>query len=144
MVLFIYDLIRLAVMVGLLQVFLRGRENSGAGVFPYLPYAAPNALFPLMALFIWVDPETYRVYFPLYMAGKTVGIGAFIGWTLFSLNSAAVTVLVDNPPLVMALGLGLFLVLADIGAILGVRALSKAAGREGPVSPDGETGDGGG
>jgi hypothetical protein len=135
MVLFIYDLVRLAVLVGLLQVFLSGRENSGAGVFPYLPYAAPNVLFPLMTLFLWADPETHRAYFPLYMAGKTVGIGAFIGWAVFSLSSITV---IDNSFFVTALGLAVFLVLADIGAILGARALSKAALRAGQDhSPDG-------
>jgi hypothetical protein len=44
-----------------------------AGV-PEIALMTPAALFPLMAVFIWLDSTRYRVYMPLFIAGKCVGI----------------------------------------------------------------------
>jgi hypothetical protein len=40
---------------------------------------APGALFPIMALFIWLDTDRYREYLPLFSAGKCIGIFLLLG-----------------------------------------------------------------
>ena len=52
--------------------------------FPYVVYLSSHALFPLMTLFIWLKPEEYYNYIPLYMAGKIVGGVSFYTWEIFS------------------------------------------------------------
>jgi len=47
-------------------------------------FAAPSALFPLMALFIWLDIDRYKVFVPLYLAGKSIGIFLELGWSIIS------------------------------------------------------------
>jgi hypothetical protein len=42
--------------------------------------AAPTALFPLMALFIWLDTDRYKEYLPLFSAGKCIGIFLLLVW----------------------------------------------------------------
>jgi hypothetical protein len=50
----------------------------------WLVYAAPCALFPLMALFVWLDVCRYRNYLPLFLAGKCVSIAALLVWFIVS------------------------------------------------------------
>lgn len=45
---------------------------------------SPSAIFPLMALFIWIDNSRYRAYMPLFAAGKCVGIFSLLVWIIFS------------------------------------------------------------
>jgi len=45
---------------------------------------APTALFPLMALFIWLDTSRYRAYLPLFMAGKCIGACTLLVWIFFA------------------------------------------------------------
>jgi len=47
-------------------------------------FTAPAVLFPLMALFIWLDIEKYRTYLPLFTAGKFVGLFILTGWSIIS------------------------------------------------------------
>jgi len=46
--------------------------------------ASPGALFPLMALFIWLDTNRYRAYLPLFTAGKCISIFLMLGWLIVS------------------------------------------------------------
>jgi len=48
-------------------------------LFTKILLAAPEALFPLMALFIWLDADRYREYLPLFLAGKCIGIFLLLG-----------------------------------------------------------------
>ena len=45
-------------------------------------FAAPMVLFPLMALFIWLDTNRYSAYLPLFTAGKCIGIFILLGWSI--------------------------------------------------------------
>jgi hypothetical protein len=49
-------------------------------LFSKILFAASGALFPLMALFIWLDTGRYKEYLPLFMAGKCIGIFLLLGW----------------------------------------------------------------
>jgi hypothetical protein len=88
LILFIYDCIRLLFLIGfcavLLPLFDIDAAGSG-GIFPVLVYAAPNALFPLMTLFLWRRFSAHDAYITLYIAGKTVMVAASLGWILFTL-----------------------------------------------------------
>jgi hypothetical protein len=76
--LFLYECLRILVLGAVL--ILRSNEAGGA----QLAYAAPGVLFPLMALFIWLNPDRYRAYLPLFAAGKCIGISALLGWSIVS------------------------------------------------------------
>ncbi|MDR0472509.1 MAG: hypothetical protein LBH43_02390 [Treponema sp.] len=59
-------------------------QPAGAAAFPWLVFMTPTVLFPLMALFLWLDISRYRVYLPLFMAGKGIGIFSLLGWSIVS------------------------------------------------------------
>ena len=66
-------------------LYIAPPEDSVTGAFfPYLVYLSANALFPLMALFIWLRPEEYCNYLALYMAGKIIVVVSFFAWEFFS------------------------------------------------------------
>ena len=73
--LFLLELPRLA----LILVAVAG-SGAGAGSSRSAAIAAPHALFILMTLFSWFDPEEYDVYRPLYAAGKLVSAFALSFW----------------------------------------------------------------
>ncbi|MHC6203224.1 hypothetical protein ACYULU_08510 [Breznakiellaceae bacterium SP9] len=79
--LFIYECVRLIVLVRLLVNFV----PTAAQIFPYLAYAAPQVLFVLMALFLVLDLDTYQVYSNLYAAGKIVSTVTFLAWFITSI-----------------------------------------------------------
>jgi hypothetical protein len=70
------------------------------------------------------------------MGGKAITLTAFAGWAAFSVNRRFVLFLSDAPFLLI--GLILFLVLTDLGTILGVFRLSRIL-RNG-ASRNGESG----
>ena len=55
---------------------------TGPAAFSWLVYAAPNALFPLMTLFLWLDTSRYGAYLPLLLAGKCIGVFSLLGWSI--------------------------------------------------------------
>ena len=102
-ILFLYDSLRLLLLIGLVVIFMTPGEtfgesfaeftgsfaaNSREKAFPFLVYAAPNALFPLMYLFLWLYLSSYGSYIFLYIAGKSIAIAAALGWLIFSRTGA--------------------------------------------------------
>jgi hypothetical protein len=81
-VLFFYEVLRVLLLAGLFAFFspLEGAERGG--VFPFLVYVTPNALFPLMALFLWVSLGEFKAFVPLYVAGKVIAVAAYYAWGL--------------------------------------------------------------
>jgi hypothetical protein len=80
--LFFYECLRLLTLVFFL--LLAAFENASGG--SYAVYMSSNALFPLMALFIWLRPDIYRNYITLYIAGKIVSLVSFYSWEIFTLR----------------------------------------------------------
>ncbi|MDR0502139.1 MAG: hypothetical protein LBH16_02335 [Treponema sp.] len=74
-VILIYECVRIV----LLAVFAVLQPGNQAFV---LVLAAPGALFPLMALFIWLDISRYKEYLPLLSAGKLIGVFTLMGWLI--------------------------------------------------------------
>ena len=59
-------------------------RSNGDNFLGQLVYTAPGALFPLMALFIWLNSQRYRAYLPLFAAGKCIWISTLLGWSIIS------------------------------------------------------------
>ena len=82
-VLFFYECLRLLLLV--VFILLASPDAAVYGTFfPYLVFLSPNALFPLMALFVWLKEEIFRNYLSLYMAGKIISVVLFFVWEIFS------------------------------------------------------------
>ena len=77
--LFIYELIRIMVLAA--YVFMQPFDPVG---LPRLLYAGSGVLFPLMAMFIWLDVSRYKAYLPLFMAGKCISIFILAAWLVIS------------------------------------------------------------
>jgi len=58
-------------------------QPEGAAPFPWLALIAPGAMFLLMALFWRLNIARYRVYGPLYLAGKGLSVVTAIFWLFF-------------------------------------------------------------
>ncbi|MDR0554549.1 MAG: hypothetical protein LBG76_07115 [Treponema sp.] len=124
-VLFGYDCVRLLLIVGFILPVVPFPGISGGMTFPYLVYAAPNALFPLMSLFVWRRFSTHRSYIMLYTAGKSIVLAAALGWILSSWRELFPMLLVqDSTGLITLIGCGA-LVLGDAGSVAGGILLKK-------------------
>jgi hypothetical protein len=77
--LFIYEGVRIILLV-LCLIFVL----PGISAVSWLAFAVPGALFPLMAMFIWLDISRYNAYLPLYIAGKCIGIFSLIVFSIVS------------------------------------------------------------
>jgi hypothetical protein len=123
--LFIYDLIRLMVMISLLTVFIP-LENSGEStVFPILFYAVPNGLFPLMTFFLWIQVVFYKPYIALYMAGKILAVVAVFSWIILGTPAISLAFTVDFQGTLTVIGTTLLLSVGDLLSVLGGAALRK-------------------
>ncbi|MDR2182092.1 MAG: hypothetical protein LBN92_05365, partial [Treponema sp.] len=104
-----YDCLRLLVLLALFSLFNPGPAGITAS-FPFLMYTAPNALFPLMSLFLLIRFEASRLYIPLYVTGKLIVLVCAAAWLLVNLRIAAAQRLL----------FWTFAALADFGSLLGV------------------------
>ncbi|MDR3337944.1 MAG: hypothetical protein LBT16_12155 [Treponema sp.] len=124
----IYDLFRLILMIGVVVFFLRPANGDQGAVFPLLAYIAPNALFPLMAFFLWRRPEGYQPYLFLYIAGKIVAIMANLGWIVFSYREIILDFMVfDSQRPLFTSGSALVLIVLDGLSVLGASWLKPRA-----------------
>jgi hypothetical protein len=77
--LFVYECVRILLLAFTL-VFIMPEASA----IPWLAFTASGALFPLMALFMWIDLDRYKTYLPLFIAGKCIGIFSLLCWTVVS------------------------------------------------------------
>lgn len=106
--LFLYECVRTILLAFTLVFLLRAMENPN--IILWAALAAPTALFPLMALFIWLDIDRYNSFLPLYMAGKCIGIFAFLGWSIIYGRFTIITTgLIFESGNLFALGTALFI-----------------------------------
>jgi hypothetical protein len=123
---FFYELLRLLILAVLFVVFSPLEGAAKGEFFPYLVYVSPNALFPLMTLFMWLRPGEYRNYLHLYMAGKLIAVAAFCGWGFFAPKSPGLENLME---LLILVGGSFLLSLCDIFSVFGSWALSGKTGK---------------
>lgn len=84
--LLVYEILRFSVLAFLFAFFSPLEGAVLAGVFPYLVYLTPNALFPMIALFLFIGFPEYKNYLPLYTAGKLIAVITFYVWCIVSLR----------------------------------------------------------
>jgi hypothetical protein len=141
---FIYDCSRLLFLLSLLSVFLsfnpagpmgmfQGLTQSAMSIsFPFLVYAAPNALFPLMSFFLMIRFETSKAYIPLYMTGKIIALSAAVMWFFFIFTRVRELPRTALPAFVLGI--------ADIGSLLGMTLFRNRGNSEVPeLRQGGET-----
>ena len=117
----IYDGMRLIFLMGVFIVLQPGQGS----VFPWLAVISPGALFFLMALFLLMDISQYRMYCPLYLAGKGFSVAATIFW-IVSINSETISeLLLNNVALAIVPGIVFFMVLGDLLSALLIIKLTK-------------------
>ena len=127
---FVYECLRLLVLVVFLLIASLEASFNGA----YSVYMSSNALFPLMALFIWLKPQEYGNYLSLYVAGKIIALISFYVWEIMSFRGF---VRGEDPVKnIIFLGGGALVSLSDIIAIWGAWAFNKKNRRA--LAPEGE------
>jgi hypothetical protein len=147
--LLIYDMVRMFIMLDMLLAVIPLGEEPWPRWFPFLVYAAPQALFPLMGLFLLIRPGEYRPFIQLYLAGKTVSLVSALGWTVFSLQAlitadtvegaasfrAFLSSLALSREFLSVLGGLLLLSVLDALSLLGGALLKKRLEAESPAVP---------
>ncbi|MDR2069590.1 MAG: hypothetical protein LBP71_06950 [Spirochaetaceae bacterium] len=116
-------------MISLLSFFGLSPEGGAGGVFPYLAYAVPQALFPLMTLFIWLRYPAYESYIFLYIAGKTIGIVSVFAWIVSSFQNILISIAANTGGTPVILGSALLLAATDALSIWGGAVLKKKLSR---------------
>jgi hypothetical protein len=117
--LFIYECLRLLVLIRVFSVL-----RPGGGEFPWLVYAAPNVLFPLMTLFLWRFFSRCGAYAPLYTAGKSVALVSIAAFCVFSWQSVFTGFFLRDPGVFLILGSLAFLLVGDLLSVAGGAVLA--------------------
>jgi uncharacterized membrane protein len=89
LILLIFECINFVFAAGIM-VF----RSIGQLGYPQITFLASTALFPLMALFLWLDGDRYKVYMPLFAAGKCIGVFSILCWSVFSRQVKTIEVLI--------------------------------------------------
>jgi hypothetical protein len=118
--LFIYECMRLVFLTGVFMVLQPESETP----FPWLALITPGALFFLMALF-WLLHARYRLYYPLYLAGKGFSIVTFMFWIIFAGNDMIREMLYGKLARYIAPGAVFFLLLGDTLSVWTVLLIMK-------------------
>ncbi|MDR2102421.1 MAG: hypothetical protein LBP43_07605 [Treponema sp.] len=124
-VLFIYEVVRLMLVVGITVGFMPPEGSGMHQLFPYVVYVVPNALFTLMALFLLLRLEVYRSYLALYMAGKTIAVVSAVVWAVFSVQTILESLYIGSIDSLALLGIVCCLVFTDLFSILGTGFLQN-------------------
>jgi glucan phosphoethanolaminetransferase (alkaline phosphatase superfamily) len=128
--LFLYECLRLLLLV--FFMLFASLESAVSG--SYTVYMSSNALFAIMAMFIWLRPDEYRNYIALYMAGKLVFLASFYSWEIFTLRDFIRDEnFVKN---IVLMGGGAIISLADMLSVWGAWAINKKY-RRAPVPESG-------
>jgi hypothetical protein len=142
-VLFVYELARLAVLTGImggLGLALTGSAGM-AFPFPWLVCAVPNALFSLMAFFLWLDITRYRPYASLYTAGKIITVVTLVCWALLSRQEIITALFMNLQSSLLPAGSLLFMLLGDMCSTAGAVALIRGSDAEEAPAAISSTGD---
>ena len=121
-VIFIYDCSRLFFLIVLLTFFLKSGPEFQIIKFPLLVYTSPNAIFPLMSLFLLVRFKLSRAFIPLYITGKSLSLLCMIIWIIISLRFV-----LNSTVFIWAVSLSV----ADLGTIMGMVTIIPAEAAEG-------------
>ncbi|MDR2768099.1 MAG: hypothetical protein LBB82_07215 [Treponema sp.] len=124
---FFYDILRVFFLLALLAG-VTGDPSGPGGMFqgapdglrfPYMVYAAPNALFSIMSFFLLIRSGESKAFVPLYITGKVISVTALVSWALFAFLK-----LRGFPPFMLLL---FFLGAADLTTVAGTALLNAAS-----------------
>lgn len=103
---------------------------------PPAAFAAPQALFPIAALFMALDSARYGAYAPLYAAGKAVSAAATGAWLLAAAPDALTAAAIGDLRSAAVAATGAFVALYDaLSAALAAFLLAPAAGGPAGAAP---------
>ena len=106
----VYELSRLAFLIWVFLVL----QPEGKVVFPWLAMITPGAMYPLITLFWLLNLPRYRVYCPLYLAGKGLGIVTTMFWLFFAKSGTIRGLTIGGTASLVIPGIFVFLLLGDI------------------------------
>jgi hypothetical protein len=101
---------RLAFLVGAFML----AQPEGETPFPWLALITPGAMFLLIALFWRLNVARYRVYGPLYLAGKGLSVITAMLWIFFLKSYMIKELLFFDAALFIVPGIAFFLILGDV------------------------------
>jgi hypothetical protein len=100
-------------------------QPEGEIPFPWLALITPGAMFLLITLFWQLNIRRYRLFSPLYLAGKGVSIITTMFWLFFAGNSIISKLLYSSMALYIIPGIVIFLLLGDMLSVWMVMILMK-------------------
>jgi len=106
----VYECARLVFLVGAFVLL----QPEGTIIFPWLALVTPGAMFPLMALFWRLDISRYRVYCPLYLAGKGISVITALLWLFFVKSYMIRELLLYEAAFFIVSAIVFFLILGDM------------------------------
>jgi hypothetical protein len=122
-VLCVYECMRLAFLVGAFVLV----QPEGETPFPWLALITPGAMFLLIALFWRLNMARYRVYGPLYLAGKGLSVITAMFWLFFLKGYMIRELLFYDAALFIAPGIAFFLILGDVLSVWLVSKMVRSA-----------------
>ncbi len=136
--LFVYDLVRLAALLSVLSAVFPGLGGgaNGGSALPLVAYSAPNALFPLMGLFLLLRPADYGPFTALYAAGKAIFASGVVAWFFFSFNALLGTLSFDAAGVFRSAGILALLTVADLISVAVALAADKKNRQASRNAPD--------
>jgi hypothetical protein len=135
-ILFAFDALRLVAVVSMLSAFRSLFSAAGGGSLGVsaVAFAAPQALFPLLLLFNWLDPVRYVSYPPLFLAGKVISAAAIGAWLLGSAQDTFLAVGLGNTGAVLLAAVSAAVLIYDLLSALVtgylIRSDTRVAGNE--------------
>jgi len=120
-VLFALELPRLAFMLKALSSLgdLAMAGSSTDILFPFAIVAASTqALFPLLALFSWLDPRRYAAYPLVYAAGKAVSLSTGIAWLISGFATLTAVLGVGDIPVLLIMAASAAILLFDAVSLI--------------------------
>jgi len=99
-------------------------QPEGEAPFPWLALITPGAMFFLMALF-WLQDPRYRLFFPLYLAGKGFSVVSFVFWLFFTEDDMIKRLLYGFLARYIVPGTVFFLLLGDLLSVWTVILIMK-------------------
>jgi hypothetical protein len=112
-------------MISLLATFMQPVSSNETDLFPYMFYAVPNGLFPLMSLFLCINLNAHKSFIALYMAGKILAAVSVFAWLVFSLPRISLFFAEGGRSILAVTGTVLLLSIGDALSVLGGAVLKK-------------------
>jgi len=122
-VLCVYECMRLAFLVGAFVLV----QPEGETPFPWLALITPGAMFLLIALFWRLNMARYRVYGPLFLAGKGLSVITAMFWLFFLKSYMIGELLLHEAAFFIVPGIVFFLMLGDILSVWLVSKMVRSA-----------------